>query len=56
MAQGQFTSIAFNPVQFNTGIEGKSTKALPDKDLLRPQILREDEEILLLLLAVGEEE
>ena len=54
MDSGFFTDIFFHPDFFDTGsiVEGKSQK---EEYIPRDQILREDEEILAIIIAIGSE-
>jgi len=55
---GQFSGVVFHPTIFDTGVGGNQGRhqVSEDKDQTRFQILREDEEIITLMLAVGEDE
>ena len=52
---GVFSPTMFHPTVYDTGIQGRSKPLRQEEEDLRRHLLREDEEILAIILAIGSE-
>ena len=52
---GVFSPTMFHPVVYDTGALGGSTPLRQEEEDLRRHLLREDEEILAVIMAIGSE-